>query len=58
MEIVVKVTQNWSFESIKISGRMVLSGARVWVLFSSLLVRPKSMAEWRNSEPELATRKY
>jgi len=56
--IVVKVTQNWSFESVKIRARMVLSGARIWLWFFSLLVRQKSVAEWRNSGPKFASRKY
>jgi len=54
------VTQNWSFEFVKIGGRMVLSRARFWVLFFSLLVWQKSMAEWRNlgSETENITESY
>ena len=58
MEIVVKVTQNWSFESVKIRARMVLSMARIWMWFFSLLVRENSVAEWWNSGPEFTSRKY
>jgi hypothetical protein len=54
----VKVTQNWSFQSVKIEAGIVLSGARILVLFFSLLVRQKSVTEWRNSGPEFANRKY
>jgi len=53
----MKMTQNENFESVKIGGRMMLSGTQFWVLFFSLWVRQKLVAEWRNSGPDFVSRK-
>jgi len=59
--IVVKVTQNWrnwGFWKLSIRGpNRVVRGPNLSAVFC-LLVRQKSVAEWRNSGPEFASRKY